>query len=280
MAVATYAAASINFAVALLSLTLVSRVKHAPPESATTHHRAPQAPGATLVYLAIALSGLCALGAEVVWTRLLSLLLGGTVYTFSIILAVFLLGLWAGSSAGSFLARRTEHPRMALAACQIFLAAAIAWTAHALARSLPYWPIDPWLSLDPWFNFEIDLVRCMWAIFPATLLWGASFPLAAFRRNLRRQHRGFDCRSALFQPGFHSEFRNARISTDLDWSLCCGRTCSGGISPSCAALAPCACRSDGGRGHCACRGPGVDSLRRSVACHRVWTPHGADGPRL
>ncbi len=178
MAVATYAAASINFAVALLSLTLVSRVKHAPPESATTHHHAPQAPGATLVYLAIALSGLCALGAEVVWTRLLSLLLGGTVYTFSIILAVFLLGLWAGSSAGSFLARRTEHPRMALAACQIFLAAAIAWTAHALARSLPYWPIDPWLSLDPWFNFEIDLVRCMWAIFPATLLWGASFPLA------------------------------------------------------------------------------------------------------
>ena len=45
-----------------------------------------------------ALSGMSALGAEVVWTRLLSLLLGGTVYTFSLILAVFLVGLGIGSS--------------------------------------------------------------------------------------------------------------------------------------------------------------------------------------
>ena len=51
-----------------------------------------RAPGAVFVYAAIAFSGLTALGAEVVWTRLLSLLLGATVYTFSIILAVFLTG--------------------------------------------------------------------------------------------------------------------------------------------------------------------------------------------
>jgi spermidine synthase len=49
--------------------------------------------------------GLSALGAEVVWTRLLSLMLGASVYTFSIILAVFLIGLGFGSSAGSVLAR-------------------------------------------------------------------------------------------------------------------------------------------------------------------------------
>jgi spermidine synthase len=131
-----------------------------------------------LVYAAIALSGLCALGAEVVWTRLLSLLLGATVYTFSIILAVFLLGMWAGSSAASYLLRRLPQPALALAACQLLLVAAIAWTSYTLAHSLPYWPVDPWLSLDPWFNFELDLARCVWAIFPATLLWGASFPLA------------------------------------------------------------------------------------------------------
>ena len=45
-----------------------------------------------------------ALGAEVVWTRLLALTFGGTVYTFSIILAVFLVGLGLGSSPGSLLA--------------------------------------------------------------------------------------------------------------------------------------------------------------------------------
>ena len=38
--------------------------------------------------------------------------------------------------------------------------------------------MDPWLSLSPLFNFQLDLVRCICAILPATLLWGASFPLA------------------------------------------------------------------------------------------------------
>jgi spermidine synthase len=177
MAVATYTAAAINAAVALLAFALAARAENSPDRVQRTS-RIQRAPGAIFVYAAIAFSGLTALGAEVVWTRLLSLLLGATVYTFSIILAVFLLGLWAGSGAGSFMTRRVREPRLALAACQLLLAAAIAWTAYTLAHSLPYWPIDPWLSADPWFNFEIDLVRCVWAIFPATLLWGASFPLA------------------------------------------------------------------------------------------------------
>jgi spermidine synthase len=178
MAVTTYVAAAINLAVALLSIVLAGRTSHTSAEVAAPADRSLRAPGARWIYIAIALSGLCALGAEVVWTRLLSLLLGATVYTFSIILAVFLVGLWAGSSAGSFLSRRTPHTREALAACQLLLAAAIAWTAYTMAHSLPFWPVDPWLSLDPWFNFELDLVRCAWAIFPATFLWGASFPLA------------------------------------------------------------------------------------------------------
>ncbi len=63
------------------------------------------------VYVTIALSGLTALGAEVVWTRLLSLILGATVYTFAIILAVFLAGIGFGSAAGSALARAAKRPR-------------------------------------------------------------------------------------------------------------------------------------------------------------------------
>jgi len=179
MGTATYAAAAINIAVALASLALAGRIPHSATEdAATSAERRPLPQGATLVYIAIGLSGLCALGAEVVWTRLLSLLLGGTVYTFSIILAVFLFGLWAGSSLGSALARRLASPRIGLAAFQIGLALSIGWTAYTLANSLPFWPVDPWLSRDPWFNFELDLARCVWAIFPATVLWGASFPLA------------------------------------------------------------------------------------------------------
>ena len=63
------------------------------------------------VYVAAALSGFTALGAEVVWTRQLSLLFGASVYTFSLILAVFLAGLGIGGLVGIALARRTATPR-------------------------------------------------------------------------------------------------------------------------------------------------------------------------
>ena len=75
-----------------------------------------------------------ALGAEVVWTRLLSLMLGGTVYTFSLILAVFLIGLGIGSSLGAFLRGGPHRLGSRSAACQWLLTAAIAWASlHDLA---------------------------------------------------------------------------------------------------------------------------------------------------
>src|SRR5262252_1534837 len=178
MAVATYTAAGINLAVGALSLLLSLRTGYEGIGETVPSGRFLRASRAAFIYAAIGISGAAALGGEVVWTRLLSLLLGGTVYTFSIILAVFLFGLWFGSSAGAFIARRASHPVLALAMCQSLLILSIGWTAFALAYSLPYWPVDPWLSLNPLFNFQLDLVRCVWAILPATLLWGASFPLA------------------------------------------------------------------------------------------------------
>jgi len=177
MAVATWFAAAINASVGGVAFFLArGHTSHTgiPSEDAVTR----RAPGALLIYVAIALSGLTALGAEVVWTRLLSLLLGPTVYTFSIILAVFLAGLCGGSSAGSFLARHVRNAASALALCQILVAAGIAWAAWTLASVLPYWPADPWLSISPWSNFDFDMMRCLRTILPATLLWGASFPLA------------------------------------------------------------------------------------------------------
>ena len=179
MATTTYAAAGINAAVALgaLASAAVVRRREAHAEGYKPVY-VRRAPGAVLVYLVIALSGLTALGAEVVWTRLLSLLLGATVYTFSIILAVFLMGLWIGSGAGSLLVRHIGQPRLALGGCQILLALSIAGTAYIVTHVLPFWPVDPWLSLNPWFNFDLDVFRTIRTIFLPTLLWGASFPLA------------------------------------------------------------------------------------------------------
>src|SRR5213075_803020 len=97
--------------------------------------------------------GMCALGAEVVWTRLLATMMGATVYTFSVILAVFLVGLGIGSSAGALIARSITRPRVALGLCQFLAAAGVGWTAFMLADSLPFWPVNPVLSTSPWFTF-------------------------------------------------------------------------------------------------------------------------------
>src|SRR2546426_9756602 len=131
-----------------------------------------------MVYVAIALSGFCALAAEVIWTRILSLLFGASTYTFSIILAVFLIGLGIGSSVGALIAKNIARPRVALGWCQLLNVGAIAWTAYMLMRSLPYWPINASISIDIWYNFQLDFVRGLWAVLPGPILWGASFPLA------------------------------------------------------------------------------------------------------
>ncbi len=180
MYTATYAAAGINVLVSVIGLMLANRSSHS-PAPAKSSQDPERVSHQSLVYCAIALSGLSALGAEVVWTRLLSLLLGATVYSFSIILAVFLVGLGIGSGAGSLMSRSSRRPRLALGVCQMLLAGAIAWAALVIAKSLPYWPVNPGIytgDLGPWYIFQLDLLRAAWMILPAALCWGASFPLA------------------------------------------------------------------------------------------------------
>ncbi len=176
MPTATFVAFALNVAVAGLALA-IARVA---PYTGRAGTAAPVAarPAARLVYLAIGLSGLTALGAEVAWTRTLSLLFGATTYTFSLILAVFLLGLGIGSTLGSALASNLRNPRAALGWCQLGLCLTIGWASYAAGASLPFWPINPSISTDVGFNFQLDLVRAFWVMLPAAILWGTSFPLA------------------------------------------------------------------------------------------------------
>jgi len=185
MNVATYVAAAINFAVGGLGLLLAAKTRATAdlPEPLITNPQSPIPAGGSAgdratVYVAIALSGFCALAAQVIWTRLLSLLFGASTYTFSLILAVFLIGLGIGSSIGSVLARSVERPRIALGWCQLLNVGAMAWSAYMLMESLPYWPINTSISSNIWYNFQLDFVRAFWAVLPGPILWGASFPLA------------------------------------------------------------------------------------------------------
>ena len=177
LTVATLAAVAINLVVAAAAFILARR-SHAVAPAPIADGQLPRTHSARPVYVAIALSGAAALGAEVVWTRLLSLLLGATTYTFSLILGVFLTGLGIGSAAGAAIGRSVSRPRLALGVCQLLLVTAVAFAAVMIAQALPYWPINPSLAPSPWFTFQLDLTRCAWTVLPAASLWGASFPLA------------------------------------------------------------------------------------------------------
>ena len=176
VAIATYVAIALNVTVAAVAFLIATL---SPAEG-----QRPAAPsfvmvsGRTVVYVVIALSGLTALSSEVLWTRTLSLLIGATTYTFSLILAVFLFGIGLGSSVGAATARTLERPRLALAWVQLGLCAAMAWTSYVVTESLPYWPVNPSIVTDFWFQFQLDLTRVLFAVLPPSILWGASFPLA------------------------------------------------------------------------------------------------------
>ena len=185
MNTATYVAVAINFAVGGLGLlvaantpALVTATENPDPQSPIGNPGSKASSDRALVYVAIALSGFCALAAQVIWTRVLSLLFGASTYTFSLILAVFLIGLGIGSSLGAIIAKAVERPRIALGWCQMLNVGAMAWSAYMLMESLPYWPINTSITTSIWYNFQLDFVRAFWAVLPGPILWGASFPLA------------------------------------------------------------------------------------------------------
>jgi spermidine synthase len=178
MATANFVAAAVNVACGITALLLAAVAPYRAALARTAVDRPPPPWHASVAYFSIGLSGLTALGAQVVWTRLLSLLLGPSVYTFSIILAVFLLGLGLGSTAASLYVRSGRNALAALGWCQFLLIAGLAWAALSIDFWLPYWPVDPRLTISPWLTFQLDLARVLWAVLPAACLWGASFPLA------------------------------------------------------------------------------------------------------
>ncbi len=135
-------------------------------------------PAEAFIVVAIALSGFCALSAEVVWTRYLSLLFGATVYTFSIILAVFLTGLGIGSGVGASLAARLRRPALALGVAQLLTVGAVLYSGVMLAEVLPMQRGTALITDDIWRTFLIDMRRAVLGVLPGPLLWGASFPLA------------------------------------------------------------------------------------------------------
>ena len=97
---------AINFAVAFVSVLLdrlevqdTTQETEEPPEQEAAPPPQPtqSIPLQRLILLATGISGFCALGYEVLWTRILVFFLGSTTYAFATMLAAFLFGIALGS---------------------------------------------------------------------------------------------------------------------------------------------------------------------------------------
>src|SRR5206468_9420994 len=94
-----------------------------------------------------ALSGFLALSFEIVWFRLLGVMLKSTSMTFGTLLTIYLLGLGVGAGMGSAVATRVRRARLAFVCLQVGAAAyAVLSLTVVIARSQGWRPIA-WLPV-------------------------------------------------------------------------------------------------------------------------------------
>jgi spermidine synthase len=172
-------AAALNFAIAATAWACArSGRNHGAPEPTTPMGAA--WPVNWWVLLAYGCSGFAALGYELVWTRLLVLVFGSSVYAFAVMLASFLFGLGLGGLLGAWLADRVRG-RLLLAAC---LQVAICVGVLAAA---PWFDRLPQLFLDAfritggewWSLTALEFAMASGLMVLPTIAMGTTFPLVA-----------------------------------------------------------------------------------------------------
>ncbi len=187
MRASLWTAAALNLGVALIALTLARRgvaEEEAPepePEPAVSSARvalegapAPQ----RLVLVAAGLVGFAFLLMELVWYRMLAPLLGGSTYSFGLILAVALLGIGLGGLAYGF-GPRPRRPTLFLFAATCAIEAALLVLPFALGDHLVMFAI----LLRPLGEVGFAPLVGTWAllcgivVFPAAFVSGYQFPL-------------------------------------------------------------------------------------------------------
>jgi len=132
-----------------------------------------------LAALALGASGFGSLTLQVVWTRLLVQILGPTTYAFSIVVAIFIIGLAGGAAIGSWLVARVRSAGVGLAICMLTsaglsLAAAssVDWALLTMAEIVA----RPEYQFNDVLSREILMVTGL--LLPMTLAFGAAFPFA------------------------------------------------------------------------------------------------------
>ena len=130
------------------------------------------------VMLAFAISGATAMCLQVLWTRSLAILLSSSIFSFTLILLAFLIGLGVGAAVFARASQRTRHPVLWLAVLHAATAVAVGAT-YLFTDKVPY--IFTWLLQSSSFGVDAILfcqfvLACI-TVLPATLLMGGVFPL-------------------------------------------------------------------------------------------------------
>ncbi len=113
-----WVAAGLNVAVGLVALVVARRLPLQGDFVAPTPARPSDVPSAALRRAALTcatLSGLAALGYEVVWARALVFIVGNSTFAFTTMLAAFLVGIGLGGAVGGRLADAVRRPELPLA---------------------------------------------------------------------------------------------------------------------------------------------------------------------
>lgn len=134
-----------------------------------------------IVLFVLGASGFVALVLEVAWTRVLALVMGSSVYAFSLMLLAFLAGLAAGGAFFSAWLRRRPAARPArLLACLLAVAGLSAWATAFAFGSLPRIFAEVYFAFEPGPNgwFTVQLLLGLLVMFPATFALGGVFPAA------------------------------------------------------------------------------------------------------
>ena len=172
------AAAAAAFAIAQRQVATASDVPVSKARRKAANPTRP-APSPTIAAAALGVSGFASLTLQVVWTRLLALVLGPTTYAFSLIVAVFIAGLAAGAAIASRFAARTRQPLVGLALCLALSVGLAAGSAAFVDRGLL--AIADIVARSD-ITFREVLVRqallALALLAPMTLAFGAAFPFA------------------------------------------------------------------------------------------------------
>ncbi len=174
----TLLAASFNLLVMLIGLRLSKEITGERSAEAAPGGQSPQSGPVHYRYLLLfALTGALALAGEVVWTRLLTLLLGNSTYAFSGMLVAYLVGIAAGSWLLSGRLDRFTDIRVLVPASLIltgvWYAAAVTAVdaAHSMAVSIRA------EETGSWFQVCIYLLVTLLLLLPGALLSGSLFPV-------------------------------------------------------------------------------------------------------